>query len=85
MTKKKSADLALEELVLSGLVLDQTDEVLGIIMERAMEIYAGAFAEWSSDTCIKKTIKGVDKWISIRLFEDKEYTTAELLTEFEKI
>ena len=56
------------------------------VRNRAMEIYAAAFAEWTADywVCIEKNEKE-SIWSSIRHDIKKEYTTAELLIEFEKI
>ena len=56
------------------------------VIYRSMEIYAAAFAEWTADywVCIEKNEKE-SIWSSIRHDIKKEYTTAELLIEFEKI
>lgn len=52
---------------------------------RAMEIYAASFSEWTADywVCIEKNEKE-SIWSSIQHNVKIEYTTAELITEFEK-
>ena len=54
--------------------------------DRAMEIYAAAFAEWTQDNgYLLKNTPSNNIWFTVRHRSDTEYTTAELLIEFEKI
>ena len=77
MTKQRAYELAQQEL---------PNCVYYEIKDRAMEIYAAAFAEWTEDNwlCIEKNeTKSI--WYSNRDDINIEYTTTELITEFEKI
>ena len=53
--------------------------------DRAMEIYAAAFAEWVVSEQFVKLHSNTDVWVFDYITsEDTQYTTSELLQEFEK-
>ena len=53
--------------------------------DKAMEIYAAAFAEWTQDNgYLLKNTPSNNIWFTVRHRSDTEYTTSELITEFEK-
>ena len=77
MTKQRAYELAQQEL---------PNCVYYEIKDRAMEIYAAAFSEWVNNNYWSVEINCITKWSNIFQRElSKEYTTAELLIEFEKL
>ena len=75
MNKQKAFELACLEL--------PENSARKEIIDRAMEIYAAAFAELVGKNNYTKIKNG--NWTDIWQIDLKEYTTAELITEFEKI
>ena len=54
--------------------------------DHSMEIYAAAFAEWTQDNgYLLKNSPSNNIWFTVRHRSDTEYTTSELITEFEKL
>ena len=79
MTKQQAYELAWQE-------FSNIERTESNLRNRAMEIYAAAFAEWTADywVCIEKN-ETESIWYSNRDDINIEYTTAELITEFEKL
>ena len=77
MTKLQAYNLALQELP------EDTNHLM--LSNRAMEIFAGAFAEWVDNYWFKKNnVDGSFYWLNGDSANTK-YTTAQLIAEFEKI
>lgn len=81
MTRQRAYKLADSE------NLFDKDETSEDVIFRAMEIFAGAFAEWVDKSWYCFDLKGnVEVWTDVN-FDDngKHYTTPELIAIFEKI
>ena len=77
MTKQQAYELAEKE------ILPYFE--FEIIQDRSMEIYAGAFAEWTNNNYWGEENEGVMKWFDEGDDFVKRHITAELITKFEKI
>ena len=76
MTKQRAYELAQQEL---------PNCVYYEIKDRAMEIYAAAFAEWTDqNNFIKSSSGNFPNWMKVVKGVITRKTTAELLIEFEK-
>ena len=60
--------------------------LIDTIKDRSMEIFAGAFAEWANmESYIMGVYDGKVIWFKYFLNNTGEFTTSQLITEFEKI
>ena len=73
MNKQKAFELAYLELPENSARKEKRD--------RAMEIYAAAFAEWALRESFVKIPPNI--WMVSDLTEDRQYTISDLITEFE--
>ena len=78
MTKQQAYELASKEFPIVSIYSE--------VIYRSMEIYAAAFAEWGqhNDFYIQTKSDAENVWVDALKMDLKEYTTAELLIEFEK-
>lgn len=77
MTKQQAFELAEQEVTSYTSVFEKYN--------RAMEIYAAAFAKWTDGNYfLKENEDGSQNWMHVSAYGNDTYTIAELITKFEK-